>query len=157
MLPARDGYVELLTLEPRQWESLSRWLGNPDWAASEKFLEPAKYGPEINAGLRQWSAEHTKEWLYHEGQSHGVPIAPYYSPAEVSQSPQQRERDQFLPLDHPEAGSLEYPGFPCDSETPRRTCAAPPCSVSTTSRLIPAWATQGRTCQTWPGPGSYEG
>ena len=112
VLPAQDGYVELLTLEPRQWESLSRWLGNPDWAAPEKFLEPAKYGPEINAGLRQWSAEHTKEWLYHQGQSHGVPIAPYYSPAEVSQSPQQRERDQFLPLDHPEAGSLEYPGLP---------------------------------------------
>ena len=112
VLPAQDGYVELLTLEPRQWEALSEWLGNPGWAAPDKFKEPAKYGPEINAGLRQWAKEHTREWLYHEGQANGVPITPYLSPGEVLQSRQQRERDLFVPLDHPEAGSLEYAALP---------------------------------------------
>ena len=112
VLPARDGYVELLTLEPKQWESLSDWLGNPDWAAPEKFQEPAKYGPEINAGLKEWSKEHTKEWLYHQGQANGVPVAPYFSPGEVLRSSQQRERDFFTSLDHPQAGQLEYAGLP---------------------------------------------
>ena len=112
VMPAQDGFVELLTLESRQWESLANMLGNPDWAAPEKFREPAKYGPEINAGIRNWSSQHTKAWLYQEGQRHGVPIAPYYTPGEVFNNPQQRERGFFTTVDHPEAGSLEYAGLP---------------------------------------------
>ena len=112
VMPAQDGYVELLTLEPRQWESLAHMLGDPEWAAPEKFQEPAKHGPEINAGIRNWSKNHTKDWLYQEGQSHGVPIAPYYTPGEVFNSRQQRDRGFFTTVDHPEAGSLEYPGLP---------------------------------------------
>ena len=112
VLAAQDGYVELLTLEPRQWEGLASLLGEPDWAAPEKFEDPAKHGPEINEGLRKWAKEHTKAWLYDQGQAYGVPIAPYFSPAEVFHSRQQRDRGFFVPVDHPEAGCYEYPGLP---------------------------------------------
>jgi crotonobetainyl-CoA:carnitine CoA-transferase CaiB-like acyl-CoA transferase len=112
VLAAQDGYVELLTLEPRQWEALYAMLENPEWAAPEKFQEPAKYGMEINEGLRQWAKQHTKEWLYQQGQARGVPIAPYYTPGEVFHSAQQRARDFFTPVAHPESGCLEYAGLP---------------------------------------------
>ena len=110
VMPAADGYVELLTLEPRQWEGLARLLGEPEWASQDKFRDPATHGPAINDNLRQWAAEHTREWLYRQGQAHGVPIAPYLTPGEVFESPQQRERDFFMPVDHPEAGSYDYAG-----------------------------------------------
>ena len=126
VMPAADGYVELLTLEPRQWEGLARLLGEPEWASLDKFRDPATHGPAINANLRQWSAEHTREWLYREGQAHGVPIAPYLTPMEVFESPQQRERDFFMPVDHPEAGSYDYAGLPFRmSETPPALRRAP--------------------------------
>ena len=126
VIPALDGYVELLTLEPRQWEALSGLLENPEWAASEKFQEPAKYGPEINAGLWNWTKQHTKEWLYQQGQAYGVPIAPYLTPSEVFNSAQQRARDFFTPVEHPEAGSLEYPGLPIRfGESPEPLVRAP--------------------------------
>ncbi len=119
VMPAADGFVELLTLEPRQWEGLARLLGEPEWASIDKFHDPATHGAAINENLRQWSAEHTREWLYREGQAHGVPIAPYLTPAEVYQSPQQRERGFFVNIDHPEAGSHDYAGLPFRmSETP---------------------------------------
>ncbi|MFQ6029603.1 MAG: CaiB/BaiF CoA transferase family protein [Dehalococcoidia bacterium] len=126
VLPAQDGYVELLTLESHQWESLTRFLGNPDWATEEKFREPAKYGPELNRQLREWFSQHPKEWLYHEGQSQGVPISPYYSPAEVFHSPQQAERDFYAAIQHPEAGSYNYAGLPFHfGETPEQLTRAP--------------------------------
>ena len=126
VMPAADGYVELLTLEPRQWEGLARLLGEPEWASPDKFRDPATHGPDINANLRQWSAEHTREWLYREGQAHGVPIAPYLTPMEVFESPQQHERDFFMPVDHPEAGSYDYAGLPFRmSETPPALRRAP--------------------------------
>ena len=111
-LPAQDGYVELLTLEPRQWESLARMLDYPDWATAERFQNPGEYGPEINAHLREWSSAHTKEWLYREAQSHGVPFAPYLTPGEVFHSEQQRQRGLYVEVDHPSAGRLEYAGPP---------------------------------------------
>ena len=111
-LPAQDGYVELLTLEPRQWEDLARLLGYPEWASAEKFQSPGEYGPEINAHLREWSSSHTKEWLYREAQAHGVPFAPYYSPGEVFHSEQQRQRGFYEEVDHPSAGRFEYAGPP---------------------------------------------
>ena len=111
-MPASDGYVELLTLEPRQWESLAALLDYPEWATADKFQNPGEYGAEINAHLREWSSGHTKEWLYQEGQAKGVPIAPYYTPMEVFQSRQQRDRGFYAEVSHPIAGSYDYPGAP---------------------------------------------
>ena len=126
VLPAADGYVELLTLEPRQWEGLARLLGDPEWASPDKFRDPATHGASINENLRQWTAQHTRQWLYREGQAHGVPIAPYLTPAEVFDSPQQRERDFFVGISHPEAGDYDYAGLPLRmGETPPDMKRAP--------------------------------
>ena len=126
VLPASDGYVELLTLEPRQFEGLLAFMGNPDWASSEMFSDPATHGPELNRRLREWFAQHTREWLYAEGQAHGVPIAPYYTPSEVFRSPQQRERAFYSEVDHPATGPMEYTGVPFQlSETPTMLTRAP--------------------------------
>jgi crotonobetainyl-CoA:carnitine CoA-transferase CaiB-like acyl-CoA transferase len=126
VLPAQDGYVELLTLEPHQWQNLLEFLGGPTWATADQFRDPAKYGPEINRHLREWTRQHTKEWLYQQGQAHGVPIAPYYTPAEVFHSRQQRERGFFVSVDHPEVGCYEYAGLPFRfSETDPRLVRAP--------------------------------
>ena len=126
VMPAADGYVELLTLEPRQWEGLSRLLGEPEWASPDKFRDPATHGPAINENLRHWTAGHTREWLYREGQAHGVPIAPYLTPREVFDSPQQRERGFFAQVEHPETGSYDYAGLPFRmSETPPALRRAP--------------------------------
>ena len=126
VLPASDGYVELLTLEPRQWQGLGDLLGEPEWATMEKFQDPAQYGPEINAKLREWFRERSKEWLYREGQAKGVPIAPYYSPGEVFNSVQQRERGLFQEIGHPVAGRHEYAGPPFRSDgNPPQAARAP--------------------------------
>ncbi len=126
VMPAQDGYVELLTLEPRQWQGLIEFLGSPEWATEEHFCEPATYGAELNRQLREWFSGHPKDWIYHQGQAHGIPVAPYYTPAEVFESPQQRDRQFYQDVGHPQAGEVEYPGLPFHlSETPEQTGRAP--------------------------------
>ena len=126
VLPASDGYVELLTLELRQFGSLLDFMGHPDWASPDMFSDPATHGPELNRRMKEWFAQHPREWLYAEGQAHGVPIAPYYTPAEVFHSPQQRERGYFQNVDHPDTGPLEYAGVPFQLDgTPTRLQRAP--------------------------------
>ena len=82
--------------------------------------------PELNRHLWAWLSQHPKAWLYHEGQAHGVPLAPYSTPAEVFHSPQQRARGFYVAVDHPQAGRYDYAGLPFQfGETLPQTGRAP--------------------------------
>ena len=107
-LPAQDGYVEMLTVEPGQWESLLGFLERPQWASPEAYTKSDELGSQFNSHLREWTGEHTREWLYRQGQAMGVPVAPYYTPSEVFHNSHTRERGGFVPVDHPEVGQYEY-------------------------------------------------
>lgn len=115
VVPCRDGHVELLTIEPRQWEALVAFMGRPAWAEEERFRDPVsrgRHGDEINRHLRAWAAEHTREWIFREGQAAGVPVVPYRTPEEILKSPQEAERGFFVEVDHPETGPLPHASWP---------------------------------------------
>lgn len=83
---ARDGYVELLTLEDRQWQGLVQLLGEPDWARDESLrdsLERSRRGDEINAHIRAWMQAHDCESIVARAQALGVPAAKYRTPTDV--------------------------------------------------------------------------
>lgn len=98
VIPCADGYVELLTLEQRQWHGLVELLGKPEWAvapALEDSLERSRQGPMINARIREWAAVRKVDDIVREGQKLSVPLAKYYTPAEVVRDPHERARGLF--------------------------------------------------------------
>ena len=102
VVPCADGYVELLTLEQRQWHGLVKLLGEPDWAldpALEDSLERSRQGPAINRHIRAWAAVRKVEDIVREGQALSVPLAKYYTPAEVMRDPHERARGLFQPVE----------------------------------------------------------
>jgi crotonobetainyl-CoA:carnitine CoA-transferase CaiB-like acyl-CoA transferase len=71
VIPCADGYVELLTLEQRQWHGLVELLGKPDWALDPALvdsLERSRLGPMINARIREWAGVRKVEDIVREGQ-----------------------------------------------------------------------------------------
>ncbi|MET0252373.1 MAG: CoA transferase [Novosphingobium sp.] len=109
VVPCADGYVELLTLEQRQWHGLVELLGRPDWAldpALEDSLERSRRGPEINRHIRAWAAVRKVEDIVREGQKLSVPLAKYYTPAEVVRDPHERARGLFQRVDVHGVGNL---------------------------------------------------
>lgn len=110
VLPCADGYVELLTLEQRQWEGLVKLLGEPEWAldpALADSLERSRRGPELNRHIRAWAAVRKVEDIVREGQKLSVPLAKYYTPAEVVRDPHEKHRGLFQPVEIPGAGLVE--------------------------------------------------
>ena len=110
VLPCADGYVELLTLEPRQWDGLVTLLGEPEWArdpALADSLERSRRGPEINGHIRAWAAVRKVEDIVREGQALSVPLAKYYTPAEVLGDPHERVRGLFQSVKVDGAGLLD--------------------------------------------------
>ena len=110
VLPCADGFVELLTLEQRQWDGLVELLGRPEWALDPTLadsLERSRRGPELNRHIRAWTAERKVEDIVREGQKLSVPLAKYNTPAEVLRDPHERVRGLFQPVEVPGAGVLD--------------------------------------------------
>ena len=96
-----DGYVELLTLEDRQWQSLVELLGRPAWALEASLTDPlerSRRGDEINRHLREWMRRHGAEEIVQRAQQLGVPVAKYRSPAEVLRGEHEAARELFSPV-----------------------------------------------------------
>jgi crotonobetainyl-CoA:carnitine CoA-transferase CaiB-like acyl-CoA transferase len=101
VLPCADGYVELLTLEQRQWTALVELLGRPDWAlepALADSLERSRQGPAINALIRAWTKSRCVADIVAQGQALGVPLAKYATPMDVLHDTHERERGLFAPV-----------------------------------------------------------
>jgi crotonobetainyl-CoA:carnitine CoA-transferase CaiB-like acyl-CoA transferase len=110
VLPCADGYVELLTLEQRQWEALVELIGRPEWAldpALSDSLERSRRGPVINGHIRAWAKDKTVADIVSRGQKLGVPLAKYNSPAAILHDPHERHRGLFAPVPVTGIGTLD--------------------------------------------------
>ncbi|SEB21818.1 CoA transferase [Variovorax sp. YR216] len=95
-----NGYLELLTLEDRQWSGLVELMGRPAWALDEALhdpLERSRRGDELNRHIREWMARHRVEDIVRRAQELGVPAAKYRTPAEVVGGEHEAARGLFGP------------------------------------------------------------
>jgi len=107
VIECRDGYVELLTLEDRQWQALVSLMGHPDWATDKAMDDPVKRGErgdDINSHIRNWARDKTVNALVAQAQELGVPMARYNSPQQVLDEKQAAARNIFTEIEIPGAG-----------------------------------------------------
>ncbi len=98
---AQGGFVELLTLEDRQWTGLVELLGHPEWSQDEALRDPlerSRRGDEINQHIREWMSRHDVDDIVQRAQQLGVPAAKYRTPAEIIRGEHERSRGLFAPL-----------------------------------------------------------
>ena len=85
-----------------QWDGLVKLLGEPAWVldpALADSLERSRQGPMINGHIREWAATRKVEDIVREGQKLSVPLAKYYTPAEVVHDAHERVRGLFQPVE----------------------------------------------------------
>ncbi len=120
VLPCKDGYMSMMTLEDYHWKAFAEAIGNPDWALMyDAPMERYENKDEMNAYLIEWLMEHTKQEVFDLCFDRRIPFIPEYDIEDVMKSPQLEERQYFVEVDHPETGVLKYPGAPAKlSKTP---------------------------------------
>jgi crotonobetainyl-CoA:carnitine CoA-transferase CaiB-like acyl-CoA transferase len=131
-LPTRDGEVTLTTAGTggRPMEVWAEFLGEP------RLLD-AKFATRLSRQenwqeLRDLVAPKLAQWenldLMRETMARGLVIGLVQSPEQVVNSPHLAERGYFQELDHPEVGTLKYPGpgFLIDGVNPMQTTRAAP-------------------------------
>lgn len=141
VIPCEDGYLELLTLEQRQWTGLVELLGSPEWAldpALEDSLERSRRGPQINAHIRSWAAVRKVDDIVSAGQKLGVPLARYKTPAQILADPQERHRGVFQKLSVGDAGEIDVLVSPFHFDAAPLTLAGGPPALESASVLAQA-------------------
>lgn len=131
VLQCRDGYIEILTLEQRQWEGLVELMGSPQWAVRPELddaLERGRRGAEINRQLRAWAITQSADELVARGQALHVPVAKYAEPSEVLASSQSQARGMFSRADLPAAGPV--PVFVAPFQFPQRPLSVRHCAAA---------------------------
>ncbi len=126
----QDAFIELLTLEERQWRGLVQLLGNPAWAQDEALenpLERSRQGDAINAHIRTWMAQHKADEIVRMAQEMGVPVAKYYSPEDVVNGAHEQARGLFeaVNMSHGRVGKVLVAPFQF-RETPLHLSGGPP-------------------------------
>ena len=114
-LPCNDGFVAISPREDAQW---ARWLdmmGNPDWSDDPKFN--TRDARQKNAGelwelLSEWTSQRSKQDIAREGQRRRIPCFPVNTVKDLMTDPHLEDRRFFVPIGHPVAGELRYPGVP---------------------------------------------
>jgi len=123
IFPCQDGYTQLSLLQ--QWETLVEWLDDEGmaedltdekWLDRENQLEQLDHIIEI---LEQWTRSHTVAELVEKGQLMHFPWAEVNSIQKLMESPQLKERNFFIEVEHPETGKkYKFPGAPCKLNRP---------------------------------------
>jgi len=106
----KEGFVELLTLEERQWQGLVKLLGSPTWALDDALSDPlerSRRGDEINGHIRKWMLDHHADDIVQNAQELGVPIGRYRSPDDVFHGAHERSRGLFAPTHTSDGREIE--------------------------------------------------
>jgi len=117
-----DGRVYLICFHDRTWESWVEFMGNPEWAYNELFLDIATRRENWDAAkvmIEEFTKEHTVEEVLRATEARRIPCKPVNSAKQLVESELLAERDFFAEVGHKEAGNVVFPGAPFKlSETP---------------------------------------
>jgi len=129
-MACKDGYIDVQCMTEEQWQRLVELMGNPDWAHWEVFKDVfarAENWDALEPLITDWLKEKGKQEFYLEAQGKGIPSAPVNTIADFVGSEHITARNFFIELEHPETGTLKYPGpFLRLSETPARVAQRAP-------------------------------
>ncbi len=126
LFPCKDGYIFLGSRgigNSPAWSRSMQWfkdegvlgaerLLGPEWSDLD-YLKSDEARDVFGDIFIAWARQHTKAWLYTEGQKRGIPLAPVSTPADLMENPQLRARGHFVPFTHPLLKqAAEMPGAP---------------------------------------------
>ena len=123
----KDGYIGIAVVG-KLWDRLVEWIDTPEIRAEciDSIVKRVFNRDEVDAALYPFFMDHTREEIYYQGQERKIPISLVRSPEDLVNAPQYRARDFWVDINHPETGTITYPGAPAImSETPWQTSRPP--------------------------------
>jgi CoA:oxalate CoA-transferase len=107
---ARDGWVTVCAVAPREWRDVLRALGRPELASDPRFDPSAgsrrAHRDEVDALVQAWVGQHTVAEAVQTLQAHHVAAGPVRDVREAFDDEHLRAREMVVPLEHPTHGPV---------------------------------------------------
>ena len=116
--PCKDGYVGVIAGPDHRWPAVAELMENPELDAP-RFSDRAGRGThadELDSLMLAWLAKHEKREIFEKAQDLGLAFAYVATPGDILGWEHLRQRGFFAQVEHPEAGSLDYPTGPFQAE-----------------------------------------
>lgn len=107
-----DGYLAIICIAERHWDTLTELMNRPDLADVERFAskaERAKHIDEIDAIVREWLDGRTKDATVELLLDNGIPTSPVQTVEEIINDPQLDHRGMLNYLPNKGRGRSELP------------------------------------------------
>ena len=117
----QDGLIFLITVEEDQWQRLVEVMEHPEWASWEIFQDMynrSKNHDVLKMYLEEWMSNWKVEDLFRAGQERRICFAPILSMPLLAKQGQLSERNFFVDVEHPKAGTLTHLGPPYQLKEP---------------------------------------
>ena len=116
VLPCKDGYICIDCPQMDQYQRFLDLLDDPGWARDPRYRDRRamsdRYPEEAEALIAPWFMEHTREEILSLCLERRIPCVPVRTIDEVAEDPHLSSQGFFREVEHPEAGTLRYPGAP---------------------------------------------
>lgn len=116
ILPCKDGYFSLITVQDRHWWRFIDLIGNPSWSEEPRYRDldamGKEYPEEVDQLIRPILMEKTKAELWEICRANRIPFHAVQTTEDLVKNEQLSARGYFTEADHPEAGKIKYPGAP---------------------------------------------
>jgi crotonobetainyl-CoA:carnitine CoA-transferase CaiB-like acyl-CoA transferase len=109
-----DEWVAIAVFSNDQWRALCAEIGHEELVEDPRFVTFEarwEHQDELVDVIGAWTAGHDKWDVAQRLQNAGIPAAPVQKGADIFGSPALREIGFVTTLDHPEAGTHDYPGL----------------------------------------------
>ncbi|MDD9148017.1 CoA transferase [Sporolactobacillus sp. CQH2019] len=119
----KDGrYVVLVTSTDSTFARLAAVMGREDMLADPRYCTNSVrlvHDPDVEKIVSEWIRQYDQKTLVDLLDSHGVPVSPIYSIADIFRDPQYQARENIVEVEHPRLGKIKVPGVvPKFSKTP---------------------------------------
>lgn len=126
-----DRWVAIAVGSDEEWDGFCRALGNPSWAAEQRFstvLGRLQNQDELDRLIEDWTMRHDNYEVMYILQEEGVPAGPVLDQRDAYHDAQLGSRGFFEVVRHREAGTHLYPGMLWKMKgTPLSIRKPPPC------------------------------
>lgn len=115
VVPAKDGYIEVITMVDRQWERFIELMNSPEWANDDRLKdrwESFQWKEDLDRYWHPWIKSHTREELFEIFSENKIPFLPVYRIDEIVGSTHLEKRDFWQTVSHPTLGEYKTMGPP---------------------------------------------
>ena len=108
-----DEWIAIAVASDEEWEKMTRVMGNPPWADTERFgtaLARRRNEEGLDRHMEEWTQEYDKHELMTTLQAAGITAGAVHAPPEIVDDPHLNARGFIADLDYREAGHIKTPG-----------------------------------------------